>query len=399
MNYLTFYNIKHIKESFIKKLEKYNISRKDIGDGNEIIIIEDSLILLVSMYKSKSPVPLNTYDLYKYREYNNFLEIPQAYKDYYELSIEELTYNEMNFKYNHSEFIRELEKELNEQHLGLDIHYTKFKGFSRLYWCSETESTVEIVDRLYPELQLKERYKAWNGIKYNFVVMEVKDINDKTEYAVAITTNKAHSYILELGKKWLKHGFKDNIMFIRERELKFTKAFNSYKGKGISRLKRIEERFRYFYFEHYFKEKDDSWKYAEQILEDAYNSKFVNEEYSTYTKPINKWKSEELVYNLTKKLYKDYEVIYQHKPFFLRSNKGGQMSYDVYISKLKIAIEYQGKQHFEPVEFFGGEKSYLEVTERDKLKKKLSEQNGVKLKYINYWEEITPQLIKEKIEG
>jgi len=103
------------------------------------------------------------------------------------------------------------------------------------------------------------------------------------------------------------------------------------------------------------------------------------------------------VYRLTKKLYKDYVVIYQHRPFFLRSSNGGQMSYDIFISKLNIAIEYQGQQHFEPVDFFGGEMAFEELKKRDAEKAVLSAQNGVKLVYINYWEEISPQLIIDRV--
>jgi hypothetical protein len=73
------------------------------------------------------------------------------------------------------------------------------------------------------------------------------------------------------------------------------------------------------------------------------------------------------------------------------------MSYDVYICGLKTAIEYQGKQHFEPVEYFGGKEHYDKQVERDKLKLKLSEENEVKLIYVNYWEDVTPDLIIEKV--
>ena len=73
------------------------------------------------------------------------------------------------------------------------------------------------------------------------------------------------------------------------------------------------------------------------------------------------------------------------------------MSYDVYICGLKTAIEYQGKQHFEPVEYFGGKEHYERQVERDKLKLEISEANGVKLIYINYWEDVTPDLIIEKV--
>lgn len=103
------------------------------------------------------------------------------------------------------------------------------------------------------------------------------------------------------------------------------------------------------------------------------------------------------MYKITKRLFRDFNVVYQHRPFFLKSDIGGQMSYDVYISELKVAIEYQGKQHFEPVEFFGGQDAFERTKERDRQKKQLSEENGVKLIYVNYWENITPRLIKEKV--
>jgi hypothetical protein len=74
------------------------------------------------------------------------------------------------------------------------------------------------------------------------------------------------------------------------------------------------------------------------------------------------------------------------------------MSYDIFISELNVAIEYQGKQHFEPVEYFGGREHYEKQVHRDKLKLELSQKNGVCLVYINYWEDITFESIKAKIE-
>lgn len=59
-----------------------------------------------------------------------------------------------------------------------------------------------------------------------------------------------------------------------------------------------------------------------------------------------------------------------------------------------MAIEYQGKQHFEPVEIFGGKDNFEKQKKRDVLKKKLSDENGIKLVYINYWEDITAELIR-----
>ena len=70
----------------------------------------------------------------------------------------------------------------------------------------------------------------------------------------------------------------------------------------------------------------------------------------------------------------------------------------IYICGLKTAIEYQGKQHFEPVEYFGGKENFQAQQARDKLKAEKSKENGVKLVYINYWEDITPELIRKRVE-
>lgn len=75
------------------------------------------------------------------------------------------------------------------------------------------------------------------------------------------------------------------------------------------------------------------------------------------------------------------------------------MSYDVFIAELNIAIEYQGKQHFEPVVYFGGEDAFQKTLARDKLKEQLSHDNNIKLIYINYWETITPELVLDKINS
>ena len=74
------------------------------------------------------------------------------------------------------------------------------------------------------------------------------------------------------------------------------------------------------------------------------------------------------------------------------------MSYDVFIPGLNIAVEYQGKQHFEAVEYFGGEEAFKKVQIRDADKKRLSEENNIQLVFINYWDVVTPELVCSRIE-
>ena len=60
----------------------------------------------------------------------------------------------------------------------------------------------------------------------------------------------------------------------------------------------------------------------------------------------------------------------------------GNQSLDFYLPDYNVGIECQGEQHFFPVEHFGGDKGFKNTLERDKRKKKLCEENGVKLLYF-----------------
>lgn len=47
-------------------------------------------------------------------------------------------------------------------------------------------------------------------------------------------------------------------------------------------------------------------------------------------------------------------------------------------------IEYDGKQHFEPIDFYGGEKSFNETKNRDRIKNKYCEENNIPLLRLPY---------------
>ena len=51
---------------------------------------------------------------------------------------------------------------------------------------------------------------------------------------------------------------------------------------------------------------------------------------------------------------------------------------------MDILIEFDGIQHFKPVKFFGGEKEYNDVIERDICKNKWCVKNNKKLIRISY---------------
>lgn len=65
--------------------------------------------------------------------------------------------------------------------------------------------------------------------------------------------------------------------------------------------------------------------------------------------------------------------------------------------RLSASIECQGEQHFTSVEHFGGENNYEKVILNDLKKKKLCEENGIKLLYYtNYKCEESKNMIFDK---
>ncbi len=98
-----------------------------------------------------------------------------------------------------------------------------------------------------------------------------------------------------------------------------------------------------------------------------------------------KWVTEYSIYLRVKKVLRS-GVIHQWIPSWAKPYR-----YDVAIPKLKIVIEYHGRQHFEPIDFFGGAKALKEVKRRDRRKRYLAKKNGFTLlefKYDQHIEEI-----------
>ena len=75
----------------------------------------------------------------------------------------------------------------------------------------------------------------------------------------------------------------------------------------------------------------------------------------------------------------------------------GKQSLDFYLPKQNIAIECQGIQHFKENEHFGGKNEFDKCIQRDKLKKKLCENNGIELVYYaNYDYNFPYEVITDK---
>lgn len=90
-----------------------------------------------------------------------------------------------------------------------------------------------------------------------------------------------------------------------------------------------------------------------------------------------KWQSEQTAYMIVKEMYPD--AVFQYEARWLGSQK-----IDIYIPSKKTAIEYQGRQHSEAIDFFGGEEGLKNNARRDERKRQLCKRSGVKLLYWRY---------------
>ena len=82
------------------------------------------------------------------------------------------------------------------------------------------------------------------------------------------------------------------------------------------------------------------------------------------------WVSETNLYYELKEYFHQEEVIHHGKPSWL-----GRQHIDIWFPEYKIGVEYQGLQHDEPVDFFGGEEIFKKNLERDERKKRLFKEN------------------------
>ena len=86
------------------------------------------------------------------------------------------------------------------------------------------------------------------------------------------------------------------------------------------------------------------------------------------------------------------DVVFQYHSQWLE-----RQSLDAYVPSIKVGFEYQGQQHYESVEFFGGQAALEHRMENDALKKKKCKQNGVVLVEWIYTEQINSAILRDKL--
>lgn len=117
----------------------------------------------------------------------------------------------------------------------------------------------------------------------------------------------------------------------------------------------------------------------------------IYEEVIKQGRTSGKWKSEQQAYALISTVFPD--AIYQYHDSWL-----GLQSLDVFIPSLSIAVEYQGKQHYQAIDIFGGVEGLEYRLKKDQLKKNLCIERGIILIEWRYDEPLKVEYILTKIQ-
>lgn len=104
------------------------------------------------------------------------------------------------------------------------------------------------------------------------------------------------------------------------------------------------------------------------------------------------WVSEGILFQIVSNIFKGQECIRHLRPSWLEG-----LELDIFIPARNIAFEYQGQQHSEPIEHWGGQAALEDLIQRDDRKAELCLARGVSLIAIDYTEPLTENHIVDRL--
>ena len=96
-------------------------------------------------------------------------------------------------------------------------------------------------------------------------------------------------------------------------------------------------------------------------------------------KNIGKWLNDNNIRYVSQKIFNDCKYI---RP----------LPFDFYLPDYNICIEYNGMQHYKPINYFGGEINFEIQQKRDNIKRNYCKNNNIKLLEISYDKDIENEL-------
>jgi hypothetical protein len=93
------------------------------------------------------------------------------------------------------------------------------------------------------------------------------------------------------------------------------------------------------------------------------------------------------------------DEIFNHDKVEVEFPIGKSLRLDCYVGQpYNLGFEFDGIQHNRSIDHFGGDEAYIKGVQNDQLKDELCKGRGINLIRFNHDEELTVELIKERIE-
>lgn len=362
----------------------------------------------LGLSKSELNVPYwkNQY-IYSYNEINNANQEQKNFYSYFKKNFDNdnfldlegndnysfvLYYDFLSHYYNHKQ-IKILQNQFSkiEKHYPKTGDYISFSIIQVLENNGDYESAWEFI-KMREYVSVKTIWEYQNKIKKRVLngnlIAQLGGISHLTMFGQN-NINEIKEHIIEYLETYEKENNSTffDLFFDEQRLFKSTNS-NNYNSEYYLKYYLSESEY------NFYKEIDDNQDKSgfedsrlRHVVEKAILNQFryiIKKAEDIYREKIGMpkvgegWISEtELFYKITEN-YKEYNVVHHGKPKWL-----GRQHIDIYFTELNIAIEYQGSQHYEPINFFGGIEAFERTRERDETKRKLCLENNCELIYVN----------------
>lgn len=91
---------------------------------------------------------------------------------------------------------------------------------------------------------------------------------------------------------------------------------------------------------------------------------------------------------IIKNFLNDKNIKFIEQKKFIDCKNINYLKFDFYLNELNICIEYDGKQHFEPIKRFGGIEEFEQIKIRDEIKNNYCKNKNIRLLRISYKDKI-----------
>lgn len=240
---------------------------------------------------------------------------------------------------------------------------------------------------------LNQKYYKCLELSYYIRLMAELTDNELIFCALCLSDLKKKKHFPYGSSNYKSDFLKYNFYNKYKKDLDILKLLKFRRNRSLNKKNfNLDDCVQYRYYDEF---KVDSYDHQISFDEIQKNREIIKNELNTLWTSA-KWKNEETLFQNLKLLLAPKNII----PIKWHQNqKLKRQHLDIYfeINKKKYGVEYQGKQHFKPIKFFGGKKALKNRIRLDKLKRIRCSRAKISLITFNYNEQIDKQSVTQKL--